>query len=148
MFDGLLRAAGVTPAAIASGRARAEQIACALEDLARVLASEYGQPIRDGSAPAHSPARLPHLQLVELPAAGVLSVDLEAALGKPATRGHVANIGDAEVGLRFVGLRGEEPSGRYYLPAGGVLDFSSWVVRRLEVAADPAEAARAQVLAQ
>jgi len=148
VLGGLLSGYGVTPEAIADGRARLEALACTLEDTARMLAQEYGQPIRDGTAPAFSPARLPAIRLLEPAAGATLELNLEPLLGKPATRGHVANLGAEEVRVRFVGLRDETPSAWYHLPASAVLDFSSWIVRRLEVAASSSEAARAQVLAQ
>jgi len=148
VLGSLLGAAGLTRADVDAGRARAEALACTLEDLGRIMASEFGQPIRDGTAPAHSPARLPLMQLVELDASQRTLIDLEGSLGKPATRGHIANLGETELELRFVGLRGEEYSGVYVLPASAVLDFSSWVSRRVEIAAPAAGAGRAQLLAQ
>ena len=158
MLASLLGAAGITSGDMAAGRERLEQVACAIEDQARMLAQEYGQPVRDGSMPAHTPARVPYIALQELAASASTSLNLETLLGKPCTRGHLANIGDEEVKVRFRGLRDETLSGWYTIPGSAVLDISSWATRYLEIEASAATAAeveagstttrRLQVLAQ
>jgi hypothetical protein len=143
---------------MAAGRARLEAIACVIEDMGRMLAQEYGQPIRDGAAPAHSPARLPYIERVELEPAASATIDLEARLGKPANRGHLANLGAEAVLVQFVGLRGDELSAAYELAPAAVLDMGSWITRRVRLVASSATAAeveadaetlrRVQILAQ
>ena len=140
MFDALLRSAGISAGDMAAGRARLEAIACVIEDMGRMLAQEYGQPIRDGTAPAHSPARLPYIERVELEPGAVVTLDLEARLGKPANRGHLANLGAEAVLVQFVGLRGDELSPAYELPAAAVLDMSSWITRSVRITASAATA--------
>ncbi|MCL6527654.1 MAG: hypothetical protein K6T57_12330 [Thermaceae bacterium] len=107
-------------------RSAADQMRCIVDEiraLRRTLEYEYGQPVRD--IPAHDPRKLPLIAQL-----GAGQLDLQAGLGKPATRGHILNLGSAKANLYFE--RGPDRVGPYTLLAGAVLDLS-FVVERLEV---------------
>ncbi|GIW36284.1 MAG: hypothetical protein KatS3mg073_0429 [Meiothermus sp.] len=118
-------------AALDELRASAAQMKCIEERLAamqRMLEYEFGSPVRD--LPAHDPRNLP---LIAQITAGL--VDVQAGLGKPATRGHIANVGDNPADLYFH-ARGKRV-GPYKLLSGATLDLS-FALEQLEVIPDPA----------
>lgn len=118
-------------AALEELRASAAQMKCIDDRLAavqRMLEYEYGSPVRD--LPAHDPRNLP---LVAQITSG--KVDVQAGLGKVATRGHVANIGDNPADLYFY-TRGKRV-GPYKLLSGATLDLS-FALEQLEIVPDPA----------
>ncbi|MCX7602400.1 MAG: hypothetical protein N2Z75_10740, partial [Meiothermus sp.] len=82
-------------------KALEEKLACLEDRLAaiqRTLEYEYGRPRRDVAG--HDPARLPLIS--QIPAeATPHRLELAGLLGKPATRGHVVNIGDARARVWF-----------------------------------------------
>jgi len=128
-------------AALDELRASAAQMKCLEDRLAaiqRMLEYEFGQPVRD--VPAHDPRNLPFVVQI---AAG--RVDLQAGLGKLATRGHIANIGDNPAHL-FFETRGKRV-GPYTLIAGAALDLS-FALEILEVQADTSGPTNIQVFAQ
>ena len=113
-------------AALDELRASAAQMKCLEDRLAaiqRLLEYEFGQPVRD--VPAHDPRNLPFVVQI---AAG--RVDLQAGLGKPATRGHIVNIGEARAAIWFE--TGAQRVGPYYLLPAAALDLS-WALEILEV---------------
>lgn len=118
-------------AALDELRASAAQMKCMDDRLAamqRMLEYEFGSPVRD--LRAHDPRNLPLIAQLN---AG--QVDVQAALGKPATRGHMANIGDNPADLYFY-ARGKRV-GPYTLLAGATLDLS-FALEQLEIVPDPA----------
>ncbi|MDW8480595.1 MAG: hypothetical protein RML14_01535 [Meiothermus sp.] len=118
-------------AALEELRASAAQMKCIEERMAaiqRMLEYEFGSPVRE--LPAHDPRNLP---LIAKLTAG--RVDVQAALGKPATRGHMANLGDNPADLYFES-RGKRV-GPYTLLAGATLDLS-FALEALEIVPDPA----------
>lgn len=105
-------------AALDELRASAAKMTCIDDRLAamqRMLEYEFGSPVR--GLPAHDPRNLP--LIVQIPSG---KVDIQAALGKPATRGHLANIGDNPANLYFES-RGKRV-GPYALLPGATLDLS------------------------
>lgn len=112
-------------------RASAAQMKCMDDRLAaiqRMLEYEFGKPVKD--LPAHDPRNLP---LIAQITAG--QVDVQAALGKPATRGHMANIGDNLADLYFYAR--DKRVGPYKLLAGATLDLS-FAIEQVEIVPDPA----------
>lgn len=123
---------------------RHEDATCAVEAIAGMLAREFGQATP--GTPGHTPARLPAIVQVQLAPSTSQVVDVETILGKQGTRGHVTNLGDERVELRFVGPAGEQWSAPYLLPPNATIDLS-WIVRRIEVRTGT-DAAHVQILAQ
>jgi hypothetical protein len=72
-------------------------------------------------------------------------VDVAGLLGKPATRGHVVNIGDARAALWFE--TGAQRVGPYYLLPAAALDLS-WALEILEVRDAGEGPAKVQILMQ
>jgi len=111
-------------------RALKGEMACMKDSLAaieRILGYEYGRPSR--SLLGHDPLRLPLIAQVE--ALGEAKrVDLTGLLGKPATRGHLVNIGEARAALWFE--TGSQRVGPYYLLPASALDLS-WALEVVEV---------------
>lgn len=118
-----------------------------VQRLERLLSYSYGRPKREVAG--YDPAALPFVRLLELDAGAVQRVDLSAALGRGAVRGHVSNLGDAPVDLYFERVKGASEAaqrvGPYQLAPQTTLELS-WFVEVLEVAASAA--AVVQVLAQ
>jgi hypothetical protein len=113
-----------------------------LAAIQRVLEYEYGRPRREVAG--HDPARLP--LIAQLEAAGEAKrVDVAGLLGKPATRGHVVNIGDAKAALWFE--TGAQRVGPYYLLPAAALDLS-WALEILEVGDAGEGPAKLQILMQ
>lgn len=128
-------------AALAALKDSMDEMRCMREELQalrRSLEYEYGQPVRD--IVAHDPRKLPFIAQI-----GAGRLDVGAALGKPATRGHVVNLGTAKANLYFE--RGSNRVGPYALLAGATIDLS-WVLERLEVAEAGDGPVLVQVLAQ
>jgi len=126
-------------------RALKGEMACikaSLEAIERILGYEYGRPSR--ALMGHDPMRLPLIAQVE--AAGEAKrVDVAGLLGKPATRGHVVNIGDAKAALWFE--TGSQRVGPYYLLPAAALDLS-WALEILEVRDAGEGPAKVQILMQ
>ncbi len=126
-------------------RALKGEMACikaSLEGVERTLSYEYGRPSR--ALMGHDPLRLPLIAQVE--AAGEAKrVDVAGLLGKPATRGHVVNIGDARAAIWF-GI-GAQRVGPYYLLPAAALDLS-WALEILEVRDAGEGPAKVQILMQ
>jgi len=121
------------------------EMACmkaSLEAVERILGYEYGRPSR--ALMGHDPLRLPLIAQVE--AAGEAKrVDVAGLLGKPATRGHVVNIGDAKAALWFE--TGSQRMGPYYLLPAAALDLS-WALEILEVRHAGEGPAKVQIMMQ
>lgn len=157
---------GVDASELLKARGTAENMA---RDLRRLVDSMQAQV---GAVPAeavpHSRARTPYMRTIQLTASGMATtpiladdgsldfgavapararVDLEVTLGRPATRGHVRNIGAHPLLVRFRGPA-DDWSAYYELQSGQELDHSAWMVSALEVATLGPLDARAQVLAQ
>lgn len=138
-------------------------------DLARV---RHALEVERGRAPEgevpHSRARPPFVRTIELTASGMATpptvdefgvrdfgavaptrrvVAYEDTLGKPATRGHVMNVGANPFLVRFL-TSADEWSDWYELHSGLTLDHGAWTVRQVEIATIGPMHARAQVLAQ
>ena len=121
------------------------EMACmkaSLEAVERILGYEYGRPSR--ALIGHDPLRLPLVAQVE--ASGEAKrVDVAGLLGKPATRGHVVNIGDAKAALWFE--TGSQRMGPYYLLPAAALDLS-WALEILEVRHAGEGPAKVQIMMQ
>jgi len=106
------------------------EMACmkaSLEAVERILGYEYGRPSR--ALMGHDPLRLPLIAQVE--ASGETKrVNVAGLLGKPATRGHIVNIGEARAAIWFE--TGAQRVGPYYLLPAAALDLS-WALEILEV---------------
>lgn len=110
--------------------------------LQRMLGYEYGRPVRDQLG--HDPRTLPSIHRVTLPGNTSIEVDVTAELGKPATRGHITNIGNNAATVVFVvtSPRAEhsQNSGPYVLMPGTTLDVSFFVERlRVTAGANPVD---------
>lgn len=106
------------------------EMACIKENLAgiqRTLEYEFGRPRKD--LQGHDPARMPLIAQVEVEGE-VRRVDLVGLLGKPATRGHVVNIGDARARVWFA--FGPQRVGPYILLPQAAVELS-FVVDTIEV---------------
>ncbi|BAC55301.1 hypothetical protein AV953_gp22 [Thermus virus IN93] len=114
----------------AMGEMRAD-MACLKDQLAaiqRILEYEFGRPRRD--VQGHDPARLPLIAQIAPEVGRVAVVDVAGLLGKPATRGHLVNIGDAKAALWF--RYGSGRVGPYVLMPAAALDLT-FLVEALEV---------------
>ena len=142
----MAQSAGADPGQLQRLMAQLERSTCDLEALARALALEFG---RVGCDPvAHNPEQLPTFLSGTLAAAAEVTLDLELELGKPSNRGHLANTGAASLTLFFQASAGDNWSDSYTLLSSAVLDFSSFLVRKIRVVADPTTGSSYQVLAQ
>ena len=115
----------------------------------RGVALEYGQTSCE--LVPHDPADAPWTQYAEIPTGveNAVEIDVEAQIGRTATRGHISNVGDGTVILDWVPHTSDSLTGRYRLPPGAALDTSSWGVRRLRIEAPTAEGPGAvQILMQ
>lgn len=118
-----------------------------LQPFLRGLFLEYGAT--DCDVRPHDPADGPETAYLTPADGATKELDVEALLGKPATRGHIANNGSGEVIVAWVPWAGETYQGDYHLAPGGVLDTSSWIVRRVRIEAPTGEGdARVQTLWQ
>lgn len=141
-----MRQAGVTPQTASSIVQTVQQVGCEIEALARSTELEHGRP--GPELVPHNPSQAPLFVYVEIKAGDPpVTVDVEAGLGKYATRGHVANIGDGELVLQFQAPAGDNWTNDYHLPAGAVLDTSSWATRKVRIRAVDMDG-RAQIMAQ
>ncbi|MFD3005138.1 hypothetical protein [Thermus tengchongensis] len=108
-----------------------ERLACVEDRLAaiqRTLEYEYGRPRRDVAG--HDPARLP--LIAQIPAGDTPHrLELVGLLGKPATRGHLVNIGDSKARIWFT--LGSSRVGPYVLLPAAALDLS-FIVDGVEIA--------------
>lgn len=118
---------------------------CDVIDLKRALELEHGHA--GPELIPHNPSQVPVFEYRPLTTGVTETVDAEAALGKFCTRGHVANIGDAELEIAFQGVAGDQWSAVYRLPAGAVLDTSSFAYRKVRLVAVDMDG-RAQIMAQ
>ena len=108
-----------------------DDLACLKDQLGaiqRILEYEFGRPRRD--VQGHDPARLPLIAQIAPEIGRVAVVDVAGLLGKPATRGHVVNIGDAKAALWF--RYGSGRVGPYILLPAAALDLS-FVLDVLEI---------------
>lgn len=113
-----------------------------LSALQRMLGYEYGRPVREVSA--HDPRSLPSIHRLQLLANTNHEIDLTAELAKPATRGHITNIGNNPATIVFMTFsqRAERimTSGPYVLMPGTTLDVSFFVERiRVSAGANPVD---------
>lgn len=114
------------------------EMACmreSLQAIERILGYEYGRPARN--LLGHDPARMPLVAQV-LVEGEVRHIDVTGLLGKPATRGHIVNIGDAKARLWFT--FGPQRVGPYILlPAAAVeLSFALEVLEVSDAGEGPA----------
>lgn len=114
------------------------EMACmreSLQAIERILGYEYGRPARN--LLGHDPARMPLVAQV-LVEGEVRRIDVTGLLGKPATRGHIVNIGDAKARLWFT--FGPQRVGPYILlPAAAVeLSFALEVLEVSDAGEGPA----------
>ncbi len=115
-----------------------DDLAClkdAIAAIQRTLEYEFGRPRRD--LQGHDPARMPLVAQV-LVEGEVRRIDVTGLLGKPATRGHIVNIGDAKARLWFT--FGPQRVGPYILlPAAAVeLSFALAVLEVSDAGEGPA----------
>jgi len=99
-----------------------EDTACLKDQLGavqRTLEYEFGRPRRD--LQGHDPARMPLIAQVQVEGE-VRRIDVTGLLGKPATRGHIVNIGDAKARLWFT--FGPQRVGPYILLPAAALELS------------------------
>lgn len=107
-----------------------DDLAClkdAVAAIQRTLEYEYGRPRRD--LHGHDPAQMPLIAQVQV-LGEVRRIDVAGLLGKPATRGHVVNIGDVKARLWF--QMGPQRVGPYFLLPASALDLS-FAVESIEV---------------
>ena len=93
----------------------------------RTLEYEFGRPRRD--LQGHDPARMPLVSQINVVGTPI-TVDVMGLLGKPATRGHIVNIGDARASLWFT--YGSQRAGPYILLPAAAIDLS-FALQILEV---------------
>lgn len=106
------------------------EMACmreSLQAIERILGYEYGRPARN--LLGHDPARMPLVAQV-LVEGEVRRIDVTGLLGKPATRGHIVNIGDAKARLWFT--FGPQRVGPYILLPAAAVELS-FALEALEV---------------
>lgn len=99
-----------------------DDLAClkdAIAAIQRTLEYEFGRPRRD--LQGHDPARMPLVAQV-LVEGEVRRIDVTGLVGKPATRGHIVNIGDAKARLWFT--FGPQRVGPYILLPAAALELS------------------------
>lgn len=113
-----------------------------LAAIQRLLSYEYGQPIRE--VHGHDPRRLPFVGRVQLGANASQEIDFIVLLAKPATRGHITNLGTNPATLHFIAVNptagANVASGPYVLPAATTLDISFFVdALRITAGANPAD---------
>lgn len=99
-----------------------EDMACLKDQLGavqRTLEYEFGRPRRD--LQGHDPARMPLIAQVQVEGE-TRRIDVTGLLGKPATRGHIVNIGDAKARLWFT--FGPQRVGPYILLPAAALELS------------------------
>lgn len=94
----------------------------------------------------HDRASLPFIRTADV--TNVLALDIKSTLNKSVTRGHIKNLGENAVLLRFQSVGNSAMSQQYELASGDVLDYSSWSFDALEVRATAAGASRVCILAQ
>lgn len=103
-------------------KALEEKLTCLEDRLAaiqRTLEYEYGRPRRDVAG--HDPARLPLIS--QIPAeATPHRLELAGLLGKPATRGHLVNLGDNKAQVWF--SYGSSRVGPYILLPAAAVEIS------------------------
>ena len=110
----------------------------------RTLAYEYGLPATE--VPPHDPRRLPFVHRADQVTSQ--TVNVSAALGKPATRGEIMNYGEAKALITFVQKQGSATkSVEYLLPPGTTLS-PSWIYDALEIREAGEGPVSVQVLAQ
>lgn len=85
----------------------------------RTLEYEFGRPRRD--LQGHDPARMPLIAQVQVQGE-TRRIDVTGLLGKPATRGHIVNIGDAKARLWF--SFGPQRVGPYILLPAAAVELS------------------------
>ncbi|WP_240307582.1 hypothetical protein [Thermus caldifontis] len=115
-----------------------DDLACLKDQLGaiqRTLEYEFGRPRRD--LQGHDPARMPLVAQVQVEAE-TRRIDVTGLLGKPATRGHIVNIGDAKALLWWT--FGPQRVGPYVLlPAAAVeLSFALEVLEVSDAGEGPA----------
>lgn len=140
-------ALGQLAAAVCGIRDELSQVRQGLEDVKASLGYEFGKKA-EGVAP-YDPRALPHVWQVAT-AAEPQPVSLRAALGKPATRGHVLNLGDKPAVLWFATEKltpNPIRRGPYTLPAGAALEIS-WAAELVEVHQHADGATSVQIFAQ
>lgn len=129
---------GVKPEEIitqAQGAVKAleEKLTCLEDRLAaiqRTLEYEYGRPRRDVAG--HDPARLPLISQIDvysIPTGERPHLDVAGVLGKPATRGHLVNMGYSNVQIWF--FYGSSKVGPYILLPSAALEIS-FLVEKVE----------------
>lgn len=121
-------------------------MACLRDQLAaiqRTLEYEFGRPRRD--VQGHDPARLPLIAQIAPEIGRVAVVDVVGLLGKPATRGHIVNIGDAKARLWFT--FGPQRVGPYILLPAAAVELS-FALEVLEVSDAGEGPSRVQLLMQ
>lgn len=120
-----------------------------LSAIQRLLSYEYGQPIRE--VYGHDPRRLPFVGRLQVPPGTSQTIDFTVALAKPATRGHLTNLGTAAVALHFTLTNAQlginQEVGPYVLAPNTTLDIS-FFVEALRVSASATVAADLQFLVQ
>jgi hypothetical protein len=123
-------------------KALEEKLTCLEDRLAaiqRTLEYEYGRPRRDVAG--HDPARLPLISQIDvygIPTGEVFGynrphLDVAGVLGKPATRGHLVNMGYSNVQIWF--SYGSSKVGPYILPPSAALEIS-FLVEKVEFEVD------------
>lgn len=99
-----------------------QDMACLKDQLGavqRTLEYEFGRPRRD--LQGHDPARMPLIAQVQVEGEA-RRIDVVGLLGKPATRGHVVNIGESKARLWFT--FGPQRVGPYILLPAAALELS------------------------
>lgn len=94
----------------------------------------------------HDRANLPYIKVADI--TGVTNFPLKSVLNKSVTHGHIKNLGENAVLIRFQSVGNNTMSDQYELAAGDVLDTSSWSYDGIEIRPGAAGDSRICLLAQ
>lgn len=94
----------------------------------------------------HDVAKVPMIETQ--PVTGTVIFDIKGRLNKAATKGHIKNLGENPVYIRFEQVGNGGWTNLYELAPGDVLDFGSWASDTIELRKTTAGDTRVCLLAQ